>query len=295
MVKNKHIALFLASILCLASNSIILSKSRQQSSRKTQTTTATVQQQTTETPRLSQYDFGSASVLPIFRENNTIYCILSREAGGKDKGTYDDFGGKRDPGENHPLISAAREFFEEAILELSLGLTLNAVMEYIDIANKKHSKTLYILANSRNVAYITYFGLYKDAFLANFYAARNKATSHHLREKDRLAIVEWNTLKQAISESKYNSNVMVNARELNPQTNTFETKQIKLRPYFVNKYRPFFMNKPYKEGMNKKIRFYDFVAPETKAAQDGVYPEPVEGADTQTWSTRFWNWVRSWQ
>src|SRR5688572_1674937 len=67
-------------------------------------------------PLLTTVHFTTACGLPFFVQNGNYYFILSREAGGHDKGTFDDFGGKRDPGEDHPIISAAREFWEEAIL-----------------------------------------------------------------------------------------------------------------------------------------------------------------------------------
>jgi hypothetical protein len=300
MVKNKNIALLLTLMLCLATNENIHSKSRRQSSRSSQAPALVKSElQSQEIPRLSQYDFGSGSVLPIFTEKGKTYCILSKEAFGKAKGTYDDFGGSRDPGEDHPVISAAREFFEEAIIELILGLNLKEVMKYIDTTS---SHTRYVIANARNVGYIVNFDQYKDAFFANFYAARDKATNWHLKEKDRLAIVEWDKLKhtffvftgKSIGENKSTGEKWIKiprikVQVLNPETKTFETEEVTLRPYFMIKYRPFFMDKPYVQGMNKKIRFYDFVAPKTKDAQTEI----EETMPPKSLFTRFWNWVNS--
>lgn len=212
-------------------------------------------------PRLSNYRFKSASVLPIYTYKKTKYAILAREAWGKplnkggSRGTYDDFGGSRDKGERHPVITAAREFFEEAILSISIGLNLAEVTKYIDIA--KTDNTQAIVAYAHNVAYITNFNPYALTLLRNFYRARRETNDVHSKEKNSIAVVKWDVLKKTIQQNPHDTGVSVEALELNSKTRRFEKKLIPLRTYFVKKLRPFFTEKPYKEGLDKKIRFYD--------------------------------------
>lgn len=213
-------------------------------------------------PRLTDFDFGGASVLPTFiDQNGKKYLILSREAGGKDKGTYDDFGGARDfigPKQNnikeaHPVITAAREFFEEAILELTLNFSLQNAQDLIDV---KNMYTEYVIASGRNVIYITDFTQYTNQFLSEFYKAFRKTTSRHSKEKNRIAIIEWNELKTIINNNPFNTGIIVDAEVLNPLDLQWYVEKITLRPFFAKKLRSFWMDKPYQQGLSKKIRFY---------------------------------------
>lgn len=285
MLKNKSLLL----LLTLLTHTTTYNKNISSSFAKASTDTTTDKQTehiTTAPQRLSEYDFGSGSVLPfITNRKGKRYFILSREAYGKVKGTYDDFGGSRDPGENHPVITAGREFFEEAVIQASTGLSLLDTYGFIDIAQTQNTE--YIIAFSRNVAYLTDFTKHADKFFTNFYVARKTMTDFHFKEKDRLALVEWELLAKTIKNAKSNKGVVIKASVLDPQDQQWKTEQITLRDFFVIKFKPFFMNKPYKQGMNKKIRFYDAT---TK-------PEPTEqqpsNVSQKSWSTRFWDWLRS--
>lgn len=202
--------------------------------------------------RLSTFNFSTACGLPFFMHQGARYFILSREAGGSDKGTYDDFGGKRDPGENHPIISAAREFWEEAILTCVGFSSPEATQRFIDPAS---NNTFFVLAFGQSATYIVDFSQYKDAFFNNFYKARAKARGH-FREKDSLAIVEEGILKGIIAESKDLVGVKIVAAVLNPKDLKWYKEEITLRPYFVKKMRPFSMGSGYAQGEHEKIRFY---------------------------------------
>jgi len=206
--------------------------------------TADKQPTTQQLPRPDS-NFGSASVLPFIQKNKKYFFILSREAFGKAKDTYDDFGGSRDPGENHPFITAAREFFEEAILQPSTGLSLENTGTLIDIAQSNN--TQYIVVYSRNVTYITDFTKYADKLFNNFYTARSKMKNFHFIEKDRLALVDWDLLKTTINNTMFNSGVAIDAQVLDPQTLQWKPETIILRDFFVKKLRPFFMTKPYEK------------------------------------------------
>lgn len=208
--------------------------------------------------RLSDDNYQSASVLPVITFNNHKSVILSQEAFGASRGTYDDFSGGKDRGETHPLITAAREFYEEAILKATTGLTLAQVTDYIDISKTNNTECIvsYSHRRGRNVTYITNFDMYKTMFLNNFYQARKNTTDYHSKEKDRIALVKWSDLEKTFAINKGNKNVTVEALELDPTTKTYHPARILLRPYFIKKLRPFFLNQPYTQGLNKKIRFY---------------------------------------
>lgn len=209
-------------------------------------------------PNLSDFNFTSASVLPFFTYRNTKYVIVAREAHESSRGTYDDFGGGREENENHPLITAAREFFEEAILQLTIGLTIEEIQNYIN--NTKN--IIHIIAysrheNKKSVTYIIRFDDYKSQLLNNFYTALQQTTQEPYKEKDRIAIIKWNTLKRTMRRSKDTKDVKVKACELHPKTGILNEKYITLRSCFVKKLRPFFLHTYYKRGLDKKTRFYN--------------------------------------
>lgn len=64
---------------------------------------------------LSQFDYKAAWVLPYIKHGGARYFLLGRESAGSDAGTWDAFGGKRDRGEKHPVVTAARESYEESM------------------------------------------------------------------------------------------------------------------------------------------------------------------------------------
>lgn len=222
---------------------------------------------------LATYDYKAASVLPIYTElDQQKYVILTREAWGKDKDTYDDFSGGRDKGETDPKKTAAREFWEEAILRETLGWSLNYTEDFIDPQN---NNTLYVIAHSkdknqkypgsknfRSVTYIVNFDTYGNSLLNHFYDAlttekiidksgRYKGGRHTL-EKDQIAVVLLDNFKKAIIERKK----QIQAKIINPKTHEFYTQTITLRPFLISKLRPYFLDKPYEQGENEKIRHY---------------------------------------
>jgi len=211
-------------------------------------------------PALSQFDYHSASVLPFYKRGNDKYFVLTRERWGRDKGTYDDSGGKRDKGEMHPVITAGRECWEEAILDKTIGFSLKQTLDYIDITKSKN--TAYIIANTtrkgaKNVTYITDFTPYSRALVDNFYTALSQATKTENKEKDRIALVKWDDFKAAIvNQAGYNDPVYVPALVVNPKTKRKERENILLRPYLVIKLGGFFRDESYQTGKNHKIRFY---------------------------------------
>jgi len=209
-------------------------------------------------PTLSQFNFKAASVLPTYKNpQGQTMVILSREAHGKDKGTYDAAGGKRDKGEMHPEITAARECLEELILEKTAHIKLPTIRKHIHVDS---GNTKYIIARtSKNSAlYISDFSKYWDKIRKRFYSARHNAKQHKYKEKDHLAVVKWNDLKNVIAQSQPGQTVRIPARGIkkNGQYDS-QTKTITLRPFLVAQLRPFFQNQPFQQGRNQKIRFYN--------------------------------------
>ncbi len=151
-------------------------------------------------PSLGNFGYNGASVMPYTTKpgSNNRFVLLAREAGGSDKGSYDAFGGRKDPSETHPVVTAAREFAEETVYILGGE---HRIRNLIDVDG---THTLAVVANYNKsfAVYVTYF---TEATLkhltTNFYAARNAAKYWENREKDQLAWVSWTELAQAIANS----------------------------------------------------------------------------------------------
>ncbi len=252
-------------------------------SKALKSTSCPSQVQSSDTFSLADYRCYSASVLPTITEDGELYAILSREAYGRKHKfgklhKYDDFSGGRDEGEEHPIETAAHEFFQEAILSGTLGWDLEQATEFIKAEN---DNTWAVIAYSseanpdvkhqrkaRNVTYITTFDTYKDRFFENFHKARAKEIERYKKEgvskghwtnaeKDRLAKIKWRDLKSAvINQQDRNEIIEVEALVMNPKTKRFKRQTIQLRPFFSIKLRPYFLDQEYKKGENEKIRLY---------------------------------------
>ncbi len=204
---------------------------------------------------LKKFSYNAAGVLPIGTQKigrgTHTYVILGREAYGRDKGTYDAFGGSRDPHEHDPLITAARECAEEMISHRTMKRSVKDIEKQI---NPRGHHTTMVLAHQRfnYVLYITRFDEHIEKFLGNFYRSLKKTHSFKHQEKDLIATVGWETLAYAIKENKN----QVRANVIDPVTNESTRALITLRPLLIKSLKPFFMNYTYQTGTNKKIRFY---------------------------------------
>jgi len=207
--------------------------------------------------QLSTFQFSGASVLPTYkRANGATMVILGQEAFGRDKGTYDDFGGRKDRREKHPEITAARECFEELILGKTARSSLRKIRKHINVDS---GNTEYIIARTskKSVVYITDFSKYWDSIRKKFYSARRASRSSTCKEKNHLVVTNWNTLETAISQSKPGQSVTIQAYAIKKDGSYSKTPiTIPLRQFFVAKLRPFFQNQPFTQGRNAKIRFY---------------------------------------
>jgi 8-oxo-dGTP pyrophosphatase MutT (NUDIX family) len=208
-------------------------------------------------PQLSKFQFSGASVLPTYkRANGDTMVILGQEAYGRDKGTYDDFGGKRDKGEKHPEITAARECFEELILGKTARSNVRKIRKHINVDS---GNTQYIIARTskKSVAYITDFSKYWNSIRRKFYSARCTARSGKYKEKNHLVVANWTAIETAIAQSQPGQPLTVQAYSVKKDGSYGKHPiTIPLRPFFAAKLRPFFQNQPFTQGRNAKIRFY---------------------------------------
>ena len=184
--------------------------------------------------------------------------IVARERGGLDKGTFDDFGGKAERYDAHPLVSASREFQEEAIVEQTIGLNKSDVNDYVE-----DNATLVIAYylqkhDTYGITYIIDFTKDAEQLLTNFYCARKKATAGKYKEKDRIATITWDALMETISKSQKGQDVTIMAKVIDPKTLDGDEELITLRPIFVNKLKLYSQHKPYKKGKADKVRFYSW-------------------------------------
>lgn len=226
--------------------------------------------------KLTSIQFTGAAVLPITEwgktgqdneTQKTKYILVSREAAGWDRGTWDTFGGSRDPHETNPLDTAAREFEEEGITAQTLGLDYVALRNFIDVAsgNTKMVLAKYMDHNGTQgtprfyVLYLTEFPYTSiKSFCENFFPARNSAKDAAHLEKDGLALVRWDDLERAIKDNPSTTNIQVPAYEFDPKTkkNKQTKSMINLRPLIVKLLRPYIQGYPCVQGENDKIRFY---------------------------------------
>lgn len=217
------------------------------------------------TKKLNEFNFVAASVLPvtILPNKQEEYCLFGREAGSRHKGTWDVFGGGKDKDEKHPILTAAREFAEETMLEVS---DVNQSIKYIDLA---HWNTTDIIANEYKkwVIYITKFD-YKmlENFVTNFYTIRKKLLKQNsnskLVEKDKIAWIKKDVLIKSITNAPQDSKgklirpIQVLADIIEPD-GLIKTEKINLRPVFASTIRSFFKNdKNFVLGEDSRIRFY---------------------------------------
>lgn len=221
----------------------------------------------TAAPRLSQLDFKAASVLPYYyRKNNQNtwdkYFILSREridGMGADRGAFDDFGGAREKNQNHPAETAADEFFEEAIIERTLGMNKSCTKKFVE-QNAKHI----IAQQMNNQFYVQYIIKLNSSEVNDLYSKFEDAhakignskgkNSWKFREKDQLASVKAEDLEQAILQRKLNVKAFIR----DSKTGKFKQATINLRPVLGRKMRNYFnKNIGYIVGANPIVQIYN--------------------------------------
>lgn len=212
---------------------------------------------------LSKFGYTGAWVLPTthFMKNGkrVKYVVLGRETGGRDKGKYDAFGGKRDRGEKHPVVTAAREFYEEAITSSTLGVNEKAIRTYIDLKAGNTGCIMGINDTRPKQKHVLYMTNFKGKDIAklerSFAAARNRQQRWKYKEKDCIACVRWDRLVIAIKSSTSNTGVKVQATVTDLRGKKSH-KTIELRGVLVKILRSYIEGKPSTKGKNPKIKYW---------------------------------------
>lgn len=213
---------------------------------------------------LSDFAYGAAWVLPftshMIEDTKTECIVLGKEAFGGDTDTYDAFGGKKDPSdEKQCLVTAAREFAEEAIARLTCDMSIDEVKKHIDL-DSDHTTAILAIHDlkykARTVTYLTRFSHESIVKLVtNFPEARAKVHDHAEREKDAIALVTLSDFEAAVKASAGNSRITVSAKVWDDKGNVSQ-ETITLRPIFVRLMRSYIENKPFEHGEDERIRFY---------------------------------------
>lgn len=206
------------------------------------------------------------------KSNKVKFAILSREVAGKDKGKFDDFGGRTEKYDKHPVQAAAREFVEEANAEKVLGFNQQYMEQYLDPSTK--NTELIIAQESAGASdhfqggnYVTYITDFHPSFaqkLANWFAlASANATDKKYQEKDMIVLVRYDDLLKHIKNRKmtmlgYLLTIIPTEgqEETTCPAQTGDLVKIDLRPSLGHKLRNFSKGMPFVEGKSKKIRFY---------------------------------------
>ena len=219
-------------------------------------------------PALKDIKFHAAGVLPITTWVKTgpggakkpvKYIVLARERGGSDKGTWDAFSGKRDAGENHPIVTAAREFYEEANIPNTLHWNRQNTTDYITLKNNK-TESIVTLETSPGYHYVTYITFFPHNLIENWrrdFAKSYPKAAAKYREKDAIAVARWDELQQAIAHSP-NKNVQVSARifDFNTLQDQPTKTVIKLRPILAKTLHAYMFKSPTETGADPRIKFY---------------------------------------
>lgn len=162
--------------------------------------------------QINHFKLTAAGVLPvIYGDNKKIkYAVVGREVNKPNNGKYCYFSGSAEKDTN-PLVVAAKEWWEEAILGHALELTKKDVQEYI----KQNTVGCVVLGTQTGdldnrtygVMYLVDFTKYKNTLLFNFNTAYDRAKKEKkhddgMCEMDTLALVEWNEIVKEKNEKK---------------------------------------------------------------------------------------------
>jgi hypothetical protein len=212
------------------------------------------------TPSLDSFKYTAAWTVPVVTVQEEDCVLLGREAAGRDQGTYDGFGGSRDAQDTHnPVTAASREFWEEGILAVTLGMSLHDVRTYIDVDAPNTMQVLAVNDTTyswRTVFFITRFSETSvRTLVGKFPQARASAHRSCEKEKDALALIRWSDLKTAICSTSHNSGITVDAEVTDLHGKTTHEK-VTLRPTVTRNMRNYLEDKPYTQGKESKARFY---------------------------------------
>lgn len=186
--------------------------------------------------------YREASTIIVTKRNpktNKRYVILGREAFGSSKGLWDNFGGGKDNADNNNYLSTAlRELQEESIYCLGKDVDVRAKL-------KKSRVIINLNPRIRSVTYIATFGKESiDNMKNRFYEKRSKTKNFCCIEKDRIAFVNYDTLKDVINNAPRDAKgnlktpIYIKGSIINPKDTSRRgaiRADLELRPFFVDK------------------------------------------------------------
>lgn len=193
---------------------------------------------------ISKIVYSGASVMPItfFKNKREMYVLLGRENGGPDKGTWDIWGGKKDPQDkDRASFTAGREFAEET---LETAFNVKDAQKYISI-NAGNTKAIVAHRGRRFVIYITQFSK-ADALKIQNNIYRNPRRLPV--EKDRIGWIKYNDLMSVIAQAKRDRRGLL-IRPIKARINvvmpngTQVSQVVDLRPCMVSMLQPFAQRK----------------------------------------------------
>lgn len=195
--------------------------------------------------------FKAGFVLPCYknRYNGNVYYLVGQEKNGRDKGTYSPFGGKAEQGEKHPVVTAAREAYEEMNSAQIINMSQQIMQAYID-TKYQNTKAIIALQKSKAqavVIYLTDFGhnRMRDQFLPYFCGNS---------EIGNVAEVAEDRLKKALQNAKQKRPIRVEATVWS-SGKCLGNQIITLRP-ILGKLKKWFQGDLGIIGKDARIHFY---------------------------------------
>ncbi len=203
---------------------------------------------------LSSYNFGGAFVLPVIKSRSgNEMVLLGRESHKDEQGdlVYNAFGGTKDAGETHPVVTASREFQEET--KETIFKSIKESRDYLD------KNTQNIIGNAirgkNSVIYITNFDYDTLKNIKSFYSSKLKGAKYN--EMDKVAWVNKNELMNVIKNSAPGKTYEIQANIINPDGSENKGQTIKLKRFFVSLLRPFTQGAPtIAKGRDPRVLFY---------------------------------------
>lgn len=210
---------------------------------------------------LDSFKHNGASVLPITEIAGVWYAVLGKEQ----RGYWDDFCGKADPGENHASLTAARELWEEGLFEEILDWSVEETQNYIQLDSDNTKVVLcygnQIFDNTGFAVYVTYFPWDQVAkkLFSEFPKERNKKGLPHFKmEKIKLGLIPLDTLCSVIKKAKGSSFLYTDIKVYNAKKQKMVTEAAWLRPFLVKKLELYMRGKsPSLLVKDSRILFYN--------------------------------------
>lgn len=207
------------------------------------------------------HHYRGAFILLYFKENNEINFILGREHMGRNKGTWSLPGGSIDKldGKN-PMVTAAREFFEEFLIADTLGISINHVIRYLEhhYADDKGAKEP--ITMDKTIIFLVPISIKAAKKLLKSFDGALRKISQCARNGNRADFIKYLEMDSlaVVASSDIPSNLSINNRELPAKVygknKAMINTAITLRPMAVRvlKRAPWFVDKGHHQLLNVK-------------------------------------------